>query len=141
MSKKENQTITGKDLATQQAGANKTKVFLAVIALLLGIGGYYHFIGNAVDNNMIFAFGSLGLGVVLFLVLFLFSQTGKNLIVFFKEARVELRRVVWPSKDETKKMTLMVMAVMAVVLVYLLLADWILALIIRLLLRLFGGIA
>ncbi|OYQ87991.1 preprotein translocase subunit SecE [Wohlfahrtiimonas chitiniclastica] len=130
MSKKENQVV-----AKEKAEKGKLQVWLSVILLLAGIFGYYYLM----DTKLALAFVSLGVGVVLFLATFLTSVTGKNLILFFKESRIELRRVVWPSWDETKKMTLMVLVVMALFLIFLLLSDWILGGIVSFLLARFGG--
>ncbi|ELV08361.1 preprotein translocase subunit SecE [Wohlfahrtiimonas chitiniclastica] len=130
MSKKENQVV-----AKEKAEKGKLQVWLSVILLLAGIFGYYYLM----DTKLALAFVSLGAGVVLFLATFLTSVTGKNLILFFKESRIELRRVVWPSWDETKKMTLMVLVVMALFLIFLLLSDWILGGIVSFLLARFGG--
>lgn len=101
----------------------KIKVVIAFVILLLGIVGYYHY---AVINHLL-AFVSLGMGGFLFLLIFFFSKMGRDFIVFFKEARMELRKVVWPTMDETKKMTMIVLFVMALVLVYLLIADSVLS--------------
>ena len=57
--------------------------------------------------------------------IFFASPTGKNLVVFFKESRMELRRVVWPTMDETRKMTLLVIVVMVVTLLFLMFVDFI----------------
>ncbi|MBS7835871.1 preprotein translocase subunit SecE [Wohlfahrtiimonas chitiniclastica] len=130
MSKKENQVV-----AKEKAEKGKLQVWLSVILLLAGIFGYYYLM----DTKLALAFVSLSAGVVLFLATFLTSVTGKNLILFFKESRIELRRVVWPSWDETKKMTLMVLVVMALFLIFLLLSDWILGGIVSFLLARFGG--
>jgi len=130
MSKKENQVV-----AKEKAEKGKMQVWASVGLLLAGIFGYYYLM----ETKLVLAFVSLGLGVALFLAVFLTSVTGKNLILFFKEARIELRRVVWPSWDETKKMTLMVLVVMALFLVFLLFSDWILGWLVSFLLARFGG--
>ena len=46
---------------------------------------------------------------------------------YFKEVKVELRKVSWPTKDQTKKFTIMVIAVSAVVGLYLGALDYILS--------------
>ena len=130
MSKKENQVV-----AKEKVEKGKVQVWCSAILLLAGIFGYYYLI----DTQTVFAFASLGLGVVLFLAVFLTSITGKNLILFFRESKIELRRVVWPSWDETKKMTLMVLVVMALFLVFLLFSDWVLGWLVSFLLARFGG--
>ena|SRR3990167_175453 len=48
-----------------------------------------------------------------------FTEVGKRALVFVQEARVEMRKVVWPTRRETMQTT-MVVAVMVVVLALLL---------------------
>lgn len=130
MSKKESQVVV-----KEKAEKGKAQVWLSVILLLAGLFGYYYLMGT----KLVLAFVSLGVGLVLFLIAFFTSVTGKGLVLFFRESRIELRRVVWPSWDETKKMTLMVLVVMALFLVFLLFSDWVLGWLVSFLLARFGG--
>jgi len=50
----------------------------------------------------------LGVGFCAALAVVAMTQKGKAILVFFKEARQELRKIVWPSKQETMSATLMV---------------------------------
>lgn len=45
------------------------------------------------------------------LILLYFTTQGKSLIVFFNEAKVELLKIVWPTRQETVQITLIVMIV------------------------------
>lgn len=47
------------------------------------------------------------------------TQKGKRALAFFREARIELRKVVWPTREETMQTTLVV-AVMVIILALLL---------------------
>ena len=60
---------------------------------------------------------------------------GKNPAVFLKEVRDELRKVVWPTRSEMIKLTAVVVAVSAVVAVYLGGLDFVFAKGIELLLK------
>lgn len=57
----------------------------------------------------------------------------KNPLDFLKETRVELRKVSWPTKQETIRLTVVVLVVSLVVGLYLGLADFILAKLVSLL--------
>jgi preprotein translocase subunit SecE len=46
--------------------------------------------------------------------LFYISPQGKQAYIFAKEARIELLKVVWPSRTETVQTTMIVMAMVAV---------------------------
>lgn len=58
---------------------------------------------------------------------------GKNPVEFLKEVKAELKRVVWPTKDEVFKMTITVLAVSAAVGAYIGALD-------SLFTKLFGGL-
>ncbi|GGZ86147.1 hypothetical protein GCM10007161_17340 [Ignatzschineria indica] len=105
----------------QEVKSSKGLVWLAVLVVLAGIFVYYYFEGI----NMLYSFGALIAGLVVGAGIFFASPTGKNLVVFFKESRMELRRVVWPTMDETRKMTLLVIVVMVVTLLFLMFVDFI----------------
>ena len=53
--------------------------------------------------------GAISIGV------FSLTAMGKELVVFFKDAKVELIKVVWPSRQETVQMTVIIMVVVLVV--------------------------
>ncbi len=105
-------------------------IWLSALIIILGVFIYYYFEGV----NSLYAFGALLIGLVGGVALFFTTAKGKQLIVFFKEARIELRRVVWPTMDETRKMTLLVVIVMAITLLFLMLVDFIIKNIISLIL-------
>ena len=48
------------------------------------------------------------------LLLMYFTTPGKNLYVFVNESKIELQKVVWPSRQETVQTTLIVMAMVAI---------------------------
>ncbi len=85
----------------------------AVVFALIGLGlfGNYHFSDQSV---MIRAAGLVALAV---LALFIALQTenGKRFWQFALESRNELRKVVWPSRQETVQTTIMVLGVVFIV--------------------------
>lgn len=111
----------GASAKSQEVKSGKAMVWLAVVIALAGIFAYYYFEGE----NTLYSFGALIAGLAIGIGIFIVSPTGKRLVVFFKEARMELRRVVWPSMDETRKMTLLVMIVMVITLLFLMFVDFI----------------
>ncbi|MFU8797931.1 MAG: preprotein translocase subunit SecE [Gammaproteobacteria bacterium] len=54
-------------------------------------------------------------------VLFIASKTyrGQKAVLFAKEARIELRKVIWPTRQETFRTTLVVVAVVIIVALFL----------------------
>jgi preprotein translocase subunit SecE len=89
----------------QATFVDTVKLALAVLILLAGLVSYYYFASSAV---LLRAFGVIvavaaGLGVVFT------SFQGQQLWKFIQGARVELRKVVWPTREETIQTTLVVL--------------------------------
>jgi preprotein translocase subunit SecE len=89
----------------QATFVDTVKLALAVLILLAGLVSYYYFASSAV---LLRAFGVIvavaaGLGVVFT------SFQGQLLWKFIQGARVELRKVVWPTREETIQTTLVVL--------------------------------
>lgn len=49
------------------------------------------------------------------LALVLSTAMGKSFMVFLKDARIEVRKIVWPTRQETTQSTLVVVALVFVV--------------------------
>ena len=89
----------------QATFVDTVKLALAVLILLAGLVSYYYFGSSAV---LLRALGVIvavaaGLGVVFT------SFQGQLLWKFIQGARVELRKVVWPTREETIQTTLVVL--------------------------------
>jgi preprotein translocase subunit SecE len=89
----------------QATFVDTVKLALAVLILLAGLVSYYYFANSAV---LLRAFGvvvavAAGIGVVFT------SFQGQLLWKFIQGARVELRKVVWPTREETIQTTLVVL--------------------------------
>ena len=65
-------------------------------------------------------------GLVLAAVVFFKAPQGVRLNAFFKETKIELRKVVWPTRDETVKTTGMIMVAVVIVAIFLWIVDAIL---------------
>ena len=83
------------------------KLALSVVIVLGGLVAYYYF-GDS--STLLRTLGVL-LAVALAAVVALTSMQGKALWKFIQGARVELSKVVWPTKDETIQTTLVVLVV------------------------------
>ncbi len=80
------------------------KLVLAAAALVGGVVAYYLFgaLPQVVRVLMVLA------GLVLGLVLMYLSQPGRELWNYVQSSRVELRKMVWPTRQETWRTTLVV---------------------------------
>ncbi|MCB1744814.1 MAG: preprotein translocase subunit SecE [Gammaproteobacteria bacterium] len=110
------------------------KWLVAACLVLAGLAGFY-----------IFGDQSLLLRVIALLLLFgaaiavaYHTAKGREGAEFVKDARVELRKVVWPTRQETTQTTLVVIVMVAVVALMLWILDSVLGLLIKQLLSVGG---
>ena len=89
----------------QPTFVDTVKLALAVLVLLAGLVSYYYFASSAV---LLRAFGVIVAAAAGIGVLFTSFQ-GQLLWKFIQGSRVELRKVVWPTREETIRTTLVVL--------------------------------
>ncbi|PKO82778.1 MAG: preprotein translocase subunit SecE [Betaproteobacteria bacterium HGW-Betaproteobacteria-11] len=95
--------------------ADKLKFSLALLLLAAGVGGFYYLGEQPMIVRVLSVLIGLGVGVAVAW----FTEPGSHFIQFSREAIVEAKKVVWPSKRETVQTTGVVFAfvlIMAVVL-------------------------
>jgi len=80
------------------------KLVLAAAALLGGIVAYYWFKDEPQVVRVLMVLGGLIAG----LVLLYWSAPGRDLWSYVQSSRVELRKMVWPTRQETWRTTLVV---------------------------------
>jgi len=87
------------------------KLVFSVSFVIAGLAGFYYF------SEFPLLYRVLGLVAVVLvaMVMALTSTTGRNFSAFVREARQEVRKVVWPSRQETVQTTLTVFAMVFVV--------------------------
>jgi preprotein translocase subunit SecE len=95
------------------------KLVIAVVVALATIAGFYIFS----DQSFLLRVGGLLVGVALAVGIALQTEKGRNVWVFFQESQIEVRKVVWPTRQETLQTTLIVIIVVIVVAVILWLLD------------------
>jgi len=81
-----------------------------IIVAALVIAGV---VGNSVYSDQSLLYRTLALVAIAAVALFVVLQTAKGMgwAVSFKEARKEIRKVVWPNRQETTQTTLIVVVV------------------------------
>ena len=93
------------------------KIFSALI-VIAAVSAFYYF---SVDHDSIkeirLIFRDLGLVAVIIAVIALMSttNTGKFVLSFIIESKQEVRKVIWPTRDETMRTTLLVFAMVFIV--------------------------
>jgi len=77
-------------------------------------------------NTTLYKVLVLLVGLVLAAFVFFKAPQGVRLNAFVKETKIELRKVVWPTRDETVKTTGMIMVAVVIVAIFLWIVDAIL---------------
>jgi preprotein translocase subunit SecE len=99
------------DIKLEEVGAaDKVKLGAAVIAVIAGIAGYYLLGTDATWQR----WAAVVAGIVVGALLLAFSRYGREFGEFVGSARVELRKIVWPSKQDAGVTTLVVFAFVAI---------------------------
>ena len=123
--------------AEQQAGAfggaDIAKLLLALAVVLAGIGLYYFApaLPHALRILGVFA------AVIASLAIAAFTAPGRHTREFLRESQFEMRKVTWPTREETLRTTLIVAVVVVIIALVLgvidvvlkaLILDWLLKL-------------
>ena len=112
------------DSKVQDAGTtDKVKLAIAIVIVIAGVAGYYVLANQAAWLRWLSVIASLVLaGVVV-----AFSRYGSEFRRFVELARIELRKIVWPTRQDTLQTTLVVFGFVIVAGVFFWLLDLALA--------------
>ena len=106
------------------AGADTAKLVAAIILVIGGVVAFYVLKSRPEAwASWVAMFGGFLLGALLFA----FSQYGRNFWQFVLESRVELRKVFWPTRQETFTTTVVVLVFVAIASTFFWLLDLMLA--------------
>jgi preprotein translocase subunit SecE len=103
------------------SSADVAKLVVAILLVAAGIVGYY------LLDNVWLRWGCVVAGLALGAVVIALSGYGKRLWAFTESARVELRKVVWPTREETTKTTVAVFIFVTLAGIFFWLLDLLLA--------------
>jgi preprotein translocase subunit SecE len=101
----------------QSSGASvldTAKLVAAVAILVGGIASFYVFDQYPAAARWV----AVLVAVVASIVVALQSAKGRELWQFVQGSRVELRKVVWPTQEETRKMTLVVVVAILIMAIF-----------------------
>ncbi|MDA3868617.1 MAG: preprotein translocase subunit SecE [Gammaproteobacteria bacterium] len=107
---------------TEVEVANKmdtVKLLLAIVLLLAGIAGFYYFEAEGLIYRVLglLAFVVVALGLVYT------THLGQSIVGFGRAARGEVRKVVWPTRQETIQTTMMVIVAVIILGIFLWFID------------------
>ena len=111
---------------TEEVVSNKLdtfKLLLAIAVLIAGIVGFYYYEAESLLYRVLGVVFAAGVAVAISAT----TVLGQNLIGFGREARMEVRKVVWPSRQETVQTTFMVIVAVIIIGIFLWLIDMLLA--------------
>jgi len=89
---------------TGASALDTVKLLLAIAILIGGFVAYYYY----QDVSILLRAGGVLASVVIAIVVAMQTAKGRNLWQFVQGSRVELRKVVWPNRQDTMQTTLAV---------------------------------
>jgi len=109
---------------------------IALLIMAAGIFGFYHY-----SEDVMTPIRAAGLLAAFGIGAFVVAQTtrGREFFSFLREADVERRKVVWPTRNETLQTTLVVIVITIILAILLFLMDTIFGWIVRRLIGAAGG--
>lgn len=120
------QEIRQKEILEKSKNKKKdlVKIVLAVLVVAFGVWGFYFDLTWPIYVRALIP----ALGVVIaFAIVFLWCDLGKSLIRYIKDSVTEVKKVVWPTRNETWKNTIFVLLFTLVMTIFLWGVDAILA--------------
>ncbi|MCB1864529.1 MAG: preprotein translocase subunit SecE [Chromatiales bacterium] len=106
---------------TEHSGSplDTVKLLLAVLMVVAGIYGFYHY---EAESTLLRVLGLLVVAGLAAGIVFTTAR-GRGLWAFFGETRTEVRKVVWPTRQETVQTTLIVFVMVLIVAIFMWLLD------------------
>jgi preprotein translocase subunit SecE len=93
------------EIKAQDSGGNTAKLVIAIVLVLAGVAGFYLLSAQSAWLR----WAAVVAGILLGGLVIAFSQYGTDLKQFFALSRIELRKIVWPNRQETGMTTLVVL--------------------------------
>ena len=75
------------------------KLLVAAGVLVGGLYSYYYFLEVSLPLRVLMVLGGLAAGIMIAMT----SAQGQRLWAFIQGSRIEIRKVVWPSREETTR--------------------------------------
>ncbi len=109
-----------KQIDNLKSGSDQWKTILAVAIVIAALALYYV---NPLNFNTLTKVLITLLWFVIAGAVFIKSTQGDRFLHFLRETRIELRKVVWPTREETTKTTGIIMIAVVVVAIFLWIID------------------
>ena len=109
-----------KQIDNLKSGSDQWKTILAIAIVIAALALYYV---NPLNFNTLTKVLITLLWFVIAGAVFIKSTQGERFLHFLRETRIELRKVVWPTREETAKTTGIIMIAVVVVAIFLWIID------------------
>ena len=109
-----------KQIDNLNKGLFQLNTVLSVVILILSIALFYL---NPLGLTTLFKVLIMLFGLIVAAAIFIKSAQGDRLLHFVKETRIELRKVVWPTREETIKTTGIVLIAVIIIAIFLWIVD------------------
>ena len=107
------------EVQTVNATADKLRVALSVTLVVAALAAFY----ALAKQGPLMQWAALIVGLAVAIVVFLTSESGKQLVAFARDAVREVKKVVWPERKEAMQITAYVFGFVVVMAVFLWLTD------------------
>ena len=107
------------EVQTVNATADKMRIALALLLVVLSLAAFYMLTKQGVWVQ----WAALLVGLAAAVVVFLTSESGKQLVAFGRDAVREVKKVVWPERKEAIQITAYVFVFVFVMALFLWLTD------------------
>jgi len=112
-------SIMNSNVETTNEKFDTFKLVIAIVVAIAAIAGFYMF----AEQSFLVRLAGLLTGVAVAIGISLQTDKGKGLWNFFQDSQIEVRKVVWPTRQETIQTTLIVIVVVIIVSIILWLLD------------------
>ena len=114
---------------SQVARLDTVKLVAAVGIAAAAIFAFYYYSDTSLLVRVIGLLAAVGVAVAIFLT----TEMGSSFLGFYNDSRTELRKVVWPTRQETLQTSLVVILLVIIMGIFLWLLDMFLFWVVRLL--------
>jgi preprotein translocase subunit SecE len=111
----------------ESSSMDTAKLALAVVLLITGIGAFYYYEDHSLLLRVLGLLAVAGVAVAVVMQ----TLVGRKAWAFAADSRTEVRKVVWPTRQETLQMTLVVFVMVLVMGIILWAFDWVLMAVVR----------
>lgn len=103
--------MSAREESTSSSGLDTARLVVAILILVGGIVGFYYF----ADKGLVYRVLGILAASIASIALILTTAMGKSFLGFLRESRVEVRKMIWPTRQETMQSTLVVVALVFLV--------------------------